>query len=388
MSARFDLGRALLVAALAAAGIAACRACAPEASWTTRLLLLGVLGFVARPYVFAASARGRLAGLGERLVAAALTAGAGALLEGAFRGAGWAGAAPALWVLAALLVVAVLRPGTAARLLRLLHIEGTKLVRTRLFALSAVACVLVTLLSAWLHEPLDGESGWTLAATALGTGLWAAEVFLLVLGATTIAGEQAQGTLKMVLPHAYRRSEWIAAKALVLLLAAGLFGALVYGTVLIHGHAGPGLGDVTKTLPPGFGESEGSTEVFRTADVMGAHLRATFLVGLASVATSALLGLFFSCILEGLVAALSATFLLFLGLKSADVLLGISRDVMQHVYSTAPETLRTWTAKLGQGLNETWSEAVFAQGLVLCVVTGAVAVLVAIGVFGRRDLHG
>ena len=50
-----------------------------------------------------------------------------------------------------------------------------------------------------------------------------AEVFVLVLGAIALAGEATGGTLKMMVPHAYRRSDWILAKGLVLLAVSVCF---------------------------------------------------------------------------------------------------------------------------------------------------------------------
>ena len=83
-------------------------------------------------------------------------------------------------------------------------------------------------------------------------------------GATSITGELSQGTLKMILPHAYRRSDWVAAKAIVLVLCAAAFSlVLAVGalgtTQLVHG-----LDDVTRTIPAGFGEAEDITDRART----------------------------------------------------------------------------------------------------------------------------
>ncbi len=294
------------------------------------------------------------------------------------------------WVdLIAISLVLVFALATCApRLLRLFGIEWLKLRKGRLFKVGLVAAALVTLLSGLTLEPLEGSTGWTISAHTMGTGLWVAEVFLLVLGATTLAGELGQGTMKMILPHAYRRSEWIAAKALVLGFAGVLFAAVVLVVSLGHAHFTAGLGDIVKELPPGFGEEEGSQEIFLTAGVMGSHLMDAVVIGLASLIASALLGLLFSSMFDSVVPALSSTFLLFLGLKSADVLLGLSRDVLLKIYAWYPERLRELTGKLGRGLNENWDATMPDRGLLLAVTAGAVAWLLSVALFSRRDLHG
>jgi hypothetical protein len=43
--------------------------------------------------------------------------------------------------------------------------------------------------------------------------------------------------------------------------------------------------------------------------------------------------------------------------------------------------------KLGRALNERWDEALFPAGLTLALLTGAVATLLGIGIFSRRDLQ-
>lgn len=246
----------------------------------------------------------------------------------------------------------------------------------------------ITLLAAFAHEPMAEETGWALATRAMGAGFWAAELLVLVLGATTISGELAQGTLKMILPHAYRRSEWIAAKAIVLVIAACLFAVVVLIVALGHTSVAAGFGDITKAIPPGFGEEDGGVEVFRTADVMSGHLSDAWASALVSLMASALLGLLFSSVFSAVVPALSATFLLFLGVKSADVLLGVPRSVMQHVHATYPEQLREWLIPLGRGINERWDPLTLPTGLWVAFLTGALAWLLALALFDRRDLHG
>ncbi len=340
-------------------------------------IALGVLGFLVAP-----SRLAKLPPMQRRLQGAAYLAMI-AFAYAHFRAIGdWA----EIGLVGLILVFAIL--GSASRLTRLLGIEWLKLRKGRLFKVGLGAAAVVTLLSGLTLEPLDGSTGWTVAAHTLGTGFWVAEVFLLVLGATALAGELGQGTLKMILPHAYRRSEWVAAKALVLAFAGLLFASVVLVVSLGHAHFGEGLGDVVKELPPGFGEEEGRREVFLTAGVMGSHLKDAVLVGLASLIASALLGLFFSSLCDSVVPALSGTFLLFLGLKSADVLLGLSRDVLLKIYAWYPERLREVTGKLGRGLNEHWDEAMPERGLLLAVTAGAVAWLLAVALFSRRDLHG
>lgn len=87
-----------------------------------------------------------------------------------------------------------------ARIGRLVHVEAQKVLGGRTLRYGVLAVAAVTALTAWTHVTVEGETAWTQTAAALGAGLWAAEIFLLVAGTTTIAGETAQGTLKMILP--------------------------------------------------------------------------------------------------------------------------------------------------------------------------------------------
>ena len=96
---------------------------------------------------------------------------------------------------------------------------------------------------------------------------------------------------------------------------------LVTAIATLHAGVVEGLGDVVKEIPAGFGEDEGSVEVFQTAEVMRSHLLDLALAGLASLAATSLIGLFFSTLFDSVVPALSASFLLFLGLESADDLI-------------------------------------------------------------------
>ncbi len=375
----------LTSACLALLGAAAVAQVDPDASKFTTLLVLLVLGTFVRPDVVRKGPAwvrpwsGRLLGM---LTVAVLGICAHTLLAPSF---------PRQAIISTMVAIALLAlsiNGTAARLWRLIRVEWSKLWRSRLFRVGLLAAAGITLLAAVTHEPMAEESGWALATRAMGAGFWAAELLVLVLGATTISGELAQGTLKMILPHAYRRSEWIAAKAIVLVSAAVLFALVVLIVSVGHTSATMGFGDITKAIPAGFGEEDGSVEVFRTAAVMSDHLQDVWVSALVSLMASALLGLLFSSVFSSVVPALSATFLLFLGVKSADVLLGVPRRVMEHVHATYPEQLREWLIPLGRGINERWDPLTLANGLWVALLTGAVAWLLALCLFERRDLHG
>jgi len=297
--------------------------------------------------------------------------------------AGSEGPAPLWWPPWVGLAVLLLVDHTVwPRLARLVGVEWLKMRRNRLFQAGLLASAAVTLLAALTHDKLPQETGWTLASASLGAGQIAAEVFLLVLGATALAGEATGGTMKMLLPHAYRRSDWIVAKTVVLLIVAVCFAVVV--TVVAVGHAGwkEGLGDVMRE--PMFGEAP---EAFQTADVMGGHLADTLLSGLAALAATALLGLFVSSLFDGVVAALCVAFLLFAGLEFTNVVLSLPRETLQSIYAWYPAELRTLTGKLGRVLNERWDEALFPEGLRLALLTAWTALLLGVGLFSRRDLQ-
>ena len=381
MRAVARLGALQWLAAWAVVGQAVLQRFAPEAGPVALGLVFAGLGalFVTSPV--AASRRAV-----ERVWGAAALAALGLDLVGL---RALVGGGPALWWPPWIALLALLLADRSAwpRLARLAGVEWLKTRRSRLFQAGLAGAALVTLLGGLAHESLPGETGWTLATASLGTGLIAAEVFLLVLGATALAGEATGGTLKMLLPHAYRRSDWILAKLLVLLLVALCFAVVVAVVALGYAAVTEGLGDVTRENEPLFGEEAGTIETFVTADVMRAHLRDTLLSGLAALAATALLGLFVSTLFDGVVAALCVAFLLFAGLEFADVVLSLPRETLQDIYAWYPAELRALSGKLGRALNERWDPALFPEGLRLALLVGASSVLLGIAAFARRDLH-
>lgn len=385
---RANRGLALWAVAMAVAVVAFVSAVEPDVTRGTQVLVLAIVGLLVMPIPLPTNKLPKR--IGERLAGAFCMVALGmayvtvrALLETSLPPAQLDAIVGAVIVF-----LAIITDDAAPRVLRLVGIELSKLFRSRLWQVGLLATVLVTLLAALLRSPIGTDTGWSVAAQTLGTGMWAAELFILVLGATTIAGELGQGTLKMILPHAYRRSEWIAAKGLVLIITAAIFTAVVALVAVLHAQATHGLGDVVKEVPAGFGDEEGGVEVFQSAGVMSAHLWDATLSGLAVLAATALIGVLFSCIFDSVVPALSTAFLFFLGLKSADVLLGLSQATLRDVYASYPATLREWTMKFGRGLNETWDPAYLEAGLILAALTGALAWLLSVGWLARRDLHG
>lgn len=358
---------------------------APDGLWIPGLAILAVVGAVVRTSPVSFSGRRRA--LAEAVVGALSLMALGAMITGLqIASQGEARRffyAP--WIALALLLFTDLEAW--ARLGRLGRVEALKTTRSLLFRVGLGATALVTLLAALTHESLPGETGWTLASSALGTGLFSAEVFMLVLGAIALAGEATGGTMKMMMPHAYRRSDWIVAKAQVLVLAALCF--LIVVVVVAVGTASlkAGLGDVTRELEPMFGEETGTTELFESASVMRSHLQDAICAGLAALIATALLGLFLSTVFDGVVPALCAAFLLFACLAFADVVWNLPREAIQGIYTWYPGELRMLTGKLGRALNERWDGALFPEALRLSLLTGSLALLLATGVFSRRDLQ-
>jgi hypothetical protein len=315
----------------------------------------------------------------------------------ALMGAGWCGLwnstlAPALggawadvtpWLL--LGVVLLLDRVAVLRVLRLARIEVFKLSCSRLVRVGLVAVVGLTALAGIAHERLANETSWSAAAGMLGVGFAVAQVFLLVLGAISIAGEASQGTLKMILPHAYRRSDWVLAKAASLLVAALVYAALVLGTALLLARLGGPLAEVTLTSE-GFG-GEPLVTVHATAEAMRSHLIDTALAETLALATTGLLGLCISSMILGVVGALCTAFLAFAALKLGDLVLALSQDTLRRLFPWPPERLREVTAKLGQGLSEGWDARLPAMSLLLSAATSALLVLVAARALARRDLH-
>lgn len=290
------------------------------------------------------------------------------------------------------LVIALSDAGGLLRILRLVRLELLKLWKGRLFRVGLVAALAVTAFAAWDLELQQNETGWTVAMKAMDFGTLIAEVFLLVLGATSITGEISQGTLKMILPHAYRRSDWIAAKASVLIISALLFTLAVALGALVTTGAVHGLDDVTRTIPAGFGDAEDTVEVFQSADVMWERTRAALYAAGAALLAHGLLGLLLSCLFSSVVPALSLGFLLFMGLRTADILLRLPEATLAKLYAWHPPQLRLLAEKAGAGLNDAlvpgWQGLHLYPALLLAAAVGLLAWLVAVARFTRRDFHG
>jgi hypothetical protein len=210
---------------------------------------------------------------------------------------------------------------------------------------------------------------------------------VLVLGATLVAGEISQSTMKMILPHAYRRAEWIAAKATVLILCAVLFAVVVAGVGIGHTLFDTGLDDVTREAVAGFGGDE-ETTVFQTVAEMRGRILAMLAAATASLIASALVGLLLSCVFHSLVPALSASFLVFAALKTGDIFLGFSKKTLASIYAYYPDKLRRLTENFGRALSESWDDTLLPTGLHLALLTSVLGLLVSLRLFGRRDLHG
>ena len=295
------------------------------------------------------------------------------------------------WLHAALLLVvagvALASGGCTARLRVLFGVEWLKIRRGRLLRTGLVVAGAATCLAAFGHVRVEHESGWSQAAHVLGVGFWTAEILVLVLGATMVAGEISQGTMKMILPHAYRRAEWIAAKASVLVIAALLFALVICVLGIGWTALDAGLGDVTRVAPAGFGE-EDAVEIVQDAATMRGHLIDATLAATASLMASALVGLLLSCVFQGLVPALSASFLVFAALKTGDVFLGFSQETLDVIYAHPPDAMRRLTENLGRALNESWDAQLLGRGLRLSLLTAVLGLLASLRLFGRRDLHG
>ena len=276
--------------------------------------------------------------------------------------------------------------GAVARVARLVGVETLKVLGGRTIKIGVLAVAAVVAFTAWGHEKLADETAWTVAAKAFGAGLWAAEIFLLVAGTTAIAGETAMGTLKMILPHAYRRSDWIAAKAVVIAGQALVLLATAGIAAVVSGCLSGGLSDVTQHWAEGFGTAA-RVEVLHGAGEMTSHLASSAVVALASLVATGLLGLAISCLFDSVIPALSAGFLLFLGFKSAGTLFGASSELLEKIYASYPGAMLDKVQVIGRGIAEKWDPELLPRGLFLSAVVAAASLLVGLVVFSRRDLQ-
>jgi ABC-type transport system involved in multi-copper enzyme maturation permease subunit len=272
-----------------------------------------------------------------------------------------------------------------SRLRILVGVETVKAVRGKTLRVGLLAAAFGTLLFAWGVDRSQYQSAWTTTALSFRAGLWVAEIFLLVAGATAIAGETAQGTLKMILPHAYSRTDWIVAKAVVLALQAVAFLLVVALCAVGFGMASGGLGDVVRVDDSGIGRG---TETLYSAAEMQGYFTQAVTAALAALVATAWLGLLVSCVFDALVPALSTAFLLVLGAKSAGTVFGASEAVTSKVYATHPVEMLGQMAKLDDTYNTAvWSTEALPAALRLAAIVAAVSVVLSLAVFSRRDLH-
>jgi hypothetical protein len=328
----------------------------------------------------------------ETLPRAALLAAGGVLFGLAWGALTDAIDAPAFTALGAWALVALLLllDGAAWRRIgRLMGVEGLKLRRSRLFLVSLLVVAASVVVTALAHERLPRETGWSMAMVATGPGFWIAEVFVLVFGATSIAGEATQGTLKMIVPHAYRRSDWIGAKTLVVLLFALLLALLVTGLGLGYAAATDGLGPLVRVnspedqllgLPP--------SELLQPADVMWDHAIDASVGGLGSLAATAALGVLCSCLFLGVVPALCVAFLALAALKFGNLVLGFSQETLERLYPWGSTEMRSTLTSIGRALSDRrWDDGLLERGLLLALLSGALCLVFSVRLFSRRDLH-
>ncbi len=305
------------------------------------------------------------------------------------RGADEPGARAMLYI--ALLVLAVIylfRRGAGSRIARLIGVEWHKLRYGTLLRMGLLIAVVATYIAGLTYTPYEGASGWATATHSLGAGHWVADIMALVLGATMLAGEVGGGTMKMILPHAYERGEWIAAKGFLVIAFSFVLVGLVALTAVLHAENVQGLGDVTKIVPAGFGEENDTVEIFQTADTMRSHFTDTIVSAGVSTAATGLIALFFSSLFGSVVPALSASFLTLIALRVGGTLLGFSTAIADNLYPRIPDELRRLTGQLGRGFSERWDEHLLGHGIALAVFVGALAWLTAARWFTERDLHG
>lgn len=276
--------------------------------------------------------------------------------------------------------------GPIGRWARLVSVEATKVLGGRAVWFGFVAVAAATALTAWHHEVVGPTTGWAVAAHAFSTGLWAAEIFVLVSGTTAVAGETDRGTLKMILPHAYRRSDWIVAKGVALGAQAVALLAVAAGVALAAGAMRGGLSDVTQTFEAGFG-SPARVDVLHPGSEMAGHFASAAAVAAASLVATAMLGLLVSCAFDAVIPALSTGFLVFMGLKSAGALFGAPPELLAKVYASYPGEMLDTIDKLGRGLGVSWDADRLPRGLRLSAIVAAVSVAGSLVIFTRRDLR-
>ena len=288
--------------------------------------------------------------------------------------------------LAALALPLLLPPATGRRVWTLMRLEMARLWRGRVFLWGLFLVAALPPLVGWLRATPADASAWSLWAHLTGAALWVASLLVLVLGATSIASEISQGTMKMALPFAFRRSDWVLGKALALAVASLMLVSVALVSAGVTAHATMGFGDVVKTLPAGFGQ-EATTEVFQSAREMGGHVRDVCVLALLGGVATGWMGLGLSACFSSTLAPLCLAFLLFVAMRFGDALLGLSRDVMAWLYPSYPGWMRDVLGSLGRGFNDSWHAAHLDQGVFWAVATATLSLLAALVVFEWRELR-
>ncbi len=358
------------------------RTYAPGSGLATTLLAYAAVGALLQPGLRFLPANGRR--VTASLLGAALLGACGLAclvldpLAEALGGLWWSDGA----LLLAGTLVALIVGGSGARLWVLTRVEALKLRRGFGLKGGLLVATAMALYVGWSTDLLTGQSGWTAAERALGAGLLCAEMLLLVLGATAVSAEAAQGTLKMILPHAYRRGEWVAAKALVLSALALVFAVLLGGATYLQADLLHGLGDVIKPADELFGMEE---SVHRTAETMRGHFVASYWAAVAVLVASALTGLFVSCLFAGVIPSLSAAFIAFATVHLGRTLLGFGTELEERLFAEYPQRMLRLMGQIGSGYDDAWNPALLTNALALSGSLCIVAVLAGMRLFARRD---
>lgn len=202
-------------------------------------------------------------------------------------------------------------------------VELSKLVHQRIFYIALVFIILTVGLSVFVESrpPDEGvdedltqaeitqvrvDGGFVPLINACTNGFKIAIIFLLILGSLSLSSEASSGTLRMILIRPFRRSEFLIAKILTLIMVVIIIMALVKLLSLILVESLYGLGPVVEPY------QEYETCVAKS--VMSRYTLYSFILVLLPLVAVVSLGLFFSTLIENTGIVVAMTLLVYLTL--------------------------------------------------------------------------
>lgn len=231
-----------------------------------------------------------------------------------------------------------------ARIFRIVLVEGYKITRQNLLYI-ALALICLAVLGSVCADKIftsadEPTSGFTVLARAALNGFKIGAILLLIFGSLMIAGEMTSGTIKMVLIRPYRRSEWILAKALTLMILVLVTMVVVEILGLLVVWQAYGFTDVADPIIKDYIHLEKA--------IMLRYLVYSFVLVILPLIAIALLGLFISSLLEHVGSAVALAILFYLALDY--LVIGLFDNLAPYCFTYYLDWYLVTCGDLAQGI--------------------------------------